>query len=68
MLSPSSSFTLKQSSIIFYSNVVSFFDFLLYLYLAQIISVTFFSANPNSFMGQLQAMSLFAAGYLSSPD
>lgn len=67
MFSTNSRSTLKQSSIIFYSNVVSFFDFLLYLYLAQIISETFFSANPNSFMGELQTMSLFAAGYLARP-
>lgn len=59
--------SLKQSGIIFYSNVTSFFDFLIYLYLAEVISVTFFPGSSNPFIAQLQAMSVFAIGYLARP-
>lgn len=67
MLSRSNSFALKQSGIIFFSNVTSFFDFLIYLYLAKILSVTFFSGPSDPFIAELQTASLFAAGYLARP-
>lgn len=60
-------FAYKQSGIIFYSNCVAFFDFLIYLYLADIIALTFFPANDNPLIAKLQMLSIFAAGYLSRP-
>ncbi|MDO5768760.1 MAG: MFS transporter [Psychrobacter sp.] len=67
MLSRSNRFALKQSGIIFFSNVTSFFDFLIYLYLAEVIGITFFSGSNDPLVVQLQTFSIFAAGYLARP-
>lgn len=67
MPSKSNAFAFKQSGIIFFSNVTSFFDFLIYLYLAEIISSTFFTGSDDPLILQLKAMSVFAAGYLARP-
>jgi len=48
-------------------SVVLFFDFLIYLYLADIISITMFSANVDKQFSGIQSLGLFAAGYLARP-
>lgn len=65
--SDANNFAYKQTAIIIYSNCVAFFDFLIYLYLADIIALTFFPANDNPLIAKLQVLSVFAAGYLSRP-
>ncbi|CAM4147616.1 MFS transporter [Psychrobacter arenosus] len=59
--------TLRQLGIISFSNFAAFFDFLIYLYLADILSAAFFPATEATFIGKLQTLSLFSAGYLSRP-
>ncbi len=49
------------------SSAVAFFDFLIYLYMAEIISTTFFPVNADSRINQLQGLGLFAVGYLARP-
>lgn len=60
-------FPLKQFSIILYSNIVIFFDFLIYFYLADTLSDTFFPSTQNTLLIQLQTFGIFAAGYLARP-
>lgn len=50
-----------------YSSAIAFFDFLIYLYLADMIAATFFpiSADPNII--KIQGLALFAIGYIARP-
>lgn len=50
-----------------FSSAVAFFDFLIYLYIADIISLTFFPANVDPRVTRLQGLGLFAVGYLARP-
>lgn len=63
----SSSVSPKQLMIICFSNAVAYFDFLIYLFMADIISATFFPINDDPILAKLQALSLFTAGYLTRP-
>ena len=63
----SSSVSPKQLMIICFSNAVAYFDFLIYLFMADIISATFFPINDDPILAKLQALSLFIAGYLTRP-
>lgn len=67
MPSSVNNFAYKQAGIIVFSNCVAYFDFLIYLYLAEIIGLTFFPASSDPLIGKLQVLSVFAAGYLSRP-
>lgn len=49
------------------SSAIMFFDFLIYLYLAEIISTVFFSADLDEHFTKIQGLGLFAAGYLARP-
>lgn len=60
----------KDKNIVLYvcfSSAVVFFDFLIYLYLAETISTVFFPANIDSRINELQGLGLFAVGYLARP-
>lgn len=57
----------KQLMVICFANAVTYFDFLIYLFMADIISATFFPISHDPVLNKLQALSLFAAGYLSRP-
>lgn len=57
----------KQLMVICFGNAVTYFDFLIYLFMADIISAAFFPASNDPLLAKLQALSLFAAGYLSRP-
>ncbi|WP_019673361.1 MFS transporter [Psychrobacter lutiphocae] len=59
--------SIKQLLIICYGNAVAFFDFLIYLFMADIISTTFFPSSEDPLLAKLQAISLFSAGYLTRP-
>ncbi len=50
-----------------FSSAVAFFDFLIYLYMADIISATVFPVNTDPDTIRLQGLGLFAVGYLSRP-
>lgn len=50
-----------------FASAVVFFDFLIYLYMADIISAAFFPANTNPQVVKLQGLGLFAVGYLARP-
>lgn len=50
-----------------FSSAVVFFDFLIYLYMADIVSSTFFPANADPRVAKLQGLGLFAVGYLARP-
>ncbi|WP_350559127.1 MFS transporter [Psychrobacter sp. CAL346-MNA-CIBAN-0220] len=50
-----------------FSSAVAFFDFLIYLYMADIVSSTFFPANIDPHVTKLQGLGLFAVGYLARP-
>ena len=50
-----------------FSSAVAFFDFLIYLYIADTISIVFFPTNANPLITRLQGLSLFAIGYLARP-
>ena len=63
----SSSVSLKKLMIICASNAVTYFDFLIYLFMADIISSTFFPANDDPILANMQVLSLFIAGYLTRP-
>ncbi|WP_218689446.1 MFS transporter [Psychrobacter sp. BF1] len=49
------------------SSAVVFFDFLIYLYMADFISLTFFPANIDPSINKLQGLGLFSVGYLARP-
>lgn len=57
----------KQSGITFFSNCAAFFNFLIYLYLAEIIIQAFFPMSDDSTIARLLALSVFSAGYLARP-
>lgn len=50
-----------------FSSAIAFFDFLIYLYLADFISLTFFPADVDERITKLRGLGLFAVGYLARP-
>ncbi|WP_011960950.1 MFS transporter [Psychrobacter raelei] len=62
-----SSVSPKQLMVICFGNAVAYFDFLIYLFMADIISATFFPANDDPLLAKLQALTIFIAGYLTRP-
>lgn len=50
-----------------FSSAVAFFDFLIYLFMADVISAAFFPADTSSSITKLQGLGLFAIGYLARP-
>ncbi|MBE0444766.1 MFS transporter [Psychrobacter sp. FME5] len=50
-----------------FSSAVAFFDFLIYLYLSDIVAANFFPANINPAMTKMQGLGLFVIGYLARP-
>lgn len=50
-----------------FSSAVAFFDFLIYLYLADIVAAAFFPANIDPAITKVQGLGLFAIGYLARP-
>ena len=50
-----------------FSSAVAFFDFLIYLYLADIMATAFFPANIDPAITKVQGLGLFAIGYLARP-
>lgn len=50
-----------------FSSAVAFFDFLIYLYLSDIVAAAFFPANVNPAITKIQGLGLFAIGYLARP-
>lgn len=50
-----------------FSSAVAFFDFLIYLYIADIVAAVFFPANVNPAITKIQGLGLFAIGYLARP-
>lgn len=58
-----------KNTVIFVSfiSAVIFFDFLIYLYIADIVSAAIFPANNDPTVAKLQGMGLFVIGYLARP-
>lgn len=50
-----------------FSSAVMFFDFLMYLYMADIVSTTFLPDIIDPRFARLQSLGLFAIGYLARP-
>ncbi|MEN2750519.1 MFS transporter [Psychrobacter sp. FBL11] len=50
-----------------FCSAVAFFDFLIYLYIADIVSSAFFPTSTNPDILRLQGLGLFAVGYLARP-
>ncbi|MGP9599659.1 MFS transporter, partial [Psychrobacter sp. AOP42-A1-21] len=50
-----------------FSSAVAFFDFLIYLYIADIVATAFFPANIDSTITKIQGLGLFTIGYLARP-
>ena len=50
-----------------FSSAIMFFDFLIYLYMADIVSATFLPDIVDPKFAQLQGLGLFAIGYLARP-
>lgn len=50
-----------------FSSAVAFFDFLIYLYIADVVAAVFFPANVNPAITKIQGLGLFAIGYLARP-
>ncbi|WP_352338638.1 MFS transporter [Psychrobacter sp. 16-MNA-CIBAN-0192] len=50
-----------------FSSAIMFFDFLIYLYMADIVSATFLPDTIDSKFARLQGLGLFAIGYLARP-
>lgn len=50
-----------------FSSAVAFFDFLIYLYIADTVSLAFFPTNIDPNVVKLQGFGLFAVGYLARP-
>lgn len=48
-------------------SAVAFFDFLIYLYIADIVAAAFFPANANPAVTKIQGLGLFVIGYLARP-
>lgn len=53
--------------LISFSSAVTFFDFLIYLYIADIVSLAFFPASTSPTVAKLQGLGLFTVGYLARP-
>ncbi len=49
------------------TSAITFFDFLIYLYMADYISSAFFPLNADPRVTRLQGLGLFAIGYLARP-
>lgn len=50
-----------------FSSAVAFFDFLIYLYIADIVAAVFFPDNIDPAITKIQGLGLFAIGYLARP-
>lgn len=50
-----------------FCSAITFFDFLIYLYLAETIAANFFPANIDENVAKIQGLGLFAVGYLARP-
>ncbi|WP_228138943.1 MFS transporter [Psychrobacter sp. P2G3] len=50
-----------------FCSAIAFFDFLIYLYIADIVSSAFFPASTNPDVLKLRGIGLFAVGYLARP-
>ncbi|MDN3399651.1 MFS transporter [Psychrobacter sp. APC 3426] len=50
-----------------FSSAVAFFDFLIYLYISDIVATAFFPVNSDPNIARLQGLGLFAIGYLARP-
>lgn len=50
-----------------FSSAVAFFDFLIYLYIADVVAATFFPVSVNPTITKIQGLGLFAIGYLARP-
>lgn len=49
------------------SSAITFFDFLIYLYLADTIAANFFPTTLHTTLSKMQGLGLFAVGYLARP-
>ena len=49
------------------SSAIAIFDFVLYVFMADVIIANFFPANSNVITVQLEIFGLFSAGYLARP-
>ncbi|OLF39312.1 MULTISPECIES: MFS transporter [unclassified Psychrobacter] len=58
-----------KSTVLFvcFCSAVAFFDFLIYLYIADIVSSAFFPPSSNTDTIRLRGLGLFAVGYLARP-
>lgn len=50
-----------------FCSAIVFFDFLIYLYLADTIAANFFPVNVDPNVAKIQGLGLFAVGYLARP-
>ncbi|WP_372844040.1 MFS transporter [Psychrobacter sp.] len=50
-----------------YSSAIAFFDFLIYLYLADMLAATLFPVSSDPSLMKIQGLSLFAIGYVARP-
>lgn len=50
-----------------FSSSIAFFDFLIYLYMADIVSTALFPLSLDHRIAKLQSLGLFAVGYLARP-
>ena len=58
-----------KNTVLFISSIsaVVFFDFLIYLYIADIVSAAFFPIDTDPNVAKLQGLGLFVVGYLARP-
>ncbi|MBF2719565.1 MFS transporter [Psychrobacter sp. NG254] len=61
--------TKDKNTVLFISSIsaVVFFDFLIYLYIADIVSAAFFPIDTDPNVAKLQGLGLFVVGYLARP-
>ena len=60
----------KDKNVVLFISFISaviFFDFLIYLYISDIVSAAIFPANADPRVAKLQGMGLFVIGYLARP-
>ena len=50
-----------------FSSAVAFFDFLIYLYISDIVAAAFFPANIDPTITKIQGLGLFTIGYFARP-
>ena len=50
-----------------FSSAVAFFDFLIYLYISDVVAIAFFPANIDPTVTKIQGLGLFTIGYLARP-